>query len=355
MKKKILLLRLDAIGDFVLFTSVLPELRKLYKDYYITLAVNPTVYPMARNCPYVDTIIEIDQIKYATDIKYVADVAKQLKGKFDIVINTMYTRTWQSDNIIARTHAPIKIGFQCVDKDSERNRRLEEEILYTHLVPTETEWMFELDRYKNLLNEIGAPITGRSLKPELWISTEDRKWANDFIKTNFNSSNKFAILCPGAGFDTKLWLSKSFAKVADYIIEKIQMSVVIAGSEKDKKLASEIMTNTKNRTYDLTGKITLNQFTALVENSSMYCGIDTAGFHIAWTLGIPTIGIFGGGHFGRFTPTLPPVIIVYHKMDCYNCYWNCIYNEAKCITSINANNVIDKIEHLLRTTKTEKK
>jgi len=126
------------------------------------------------------------------------------------------------------------------------------------------------------------------------------------------------------------------------------MHIVIVGSEKDKALASSIMVNTKNKIHDLTGKITLNQFAALAEQSSLYLGIDTAGFHIAWTLGIPTIGIFGGGHFGRFTPSLPHVRIIHHKMDCYNCYWHCIYDGTKCITSITPENVITAIDQLLR-------
>jgi ADP-heptose:LPS heptosyltransferase len=347
VKKRILLLRLDAIGDFVLFTSILPHLRKIFQDDHLTLILHPAVAPLAEHCPYVDTIIEIDQKQYAVDENYAEEITKKVRGQFDVAINTMYTRTWQSDNIIARTHAPVKIGFQCMDIDSEQKRRMNEEILYTHLVHTTKEWMFELDRYKQFLDEIGVRVTEQNLKPELWISDKDKLWTKNFIQANLPTT-KFTIMCPGAGFDTKLWSSQSFARVADYLIENKSMTVVIAGSEKDKTLASSIMAKTKNKIYDLTGKMSLNQFAALAEHSSLYLGIDTAGFHIVWTLGIPTIGIFGGGHFGRFTPSFPHVKIVHHKMDCYNCYWHCIYDETKCITYITPENVIAAIDQLLQ-------
>jgi len=199
MKKRILLLRLDAIGDFVLFTSMLPHLRNKFQDDHITLILHPDVAPLAEYCPYVDNIIVIDQKQYAVDRNYAEEIVKKVQGQFDVTVNTMYTRTWQSDNIIARTHAPIKIGFQCVDTDGEQKRRSNEEILYTHLVHTTKEWMFELDRYKQFLGEISAPVPEQNLKPELWISDKDKLWAKNYIQANLPSKNKFTILCPGAG------------------------------------------------------------------------------------------------------------------------------------------------------------
>jgi len=348
MKLRVLLLRLDAIGDFVLFTGVLPYVRKHFQNNAITLVVDPIVAPLAEGCPYVDEIITIDQQRYATEKHYAGEIARKVRGKFEVAINVMYTRTWQSDNIIARTHAPVKIGFQCLDQDGQQERRLTEQVLYTHLVQTTNEWMFELDRYKQFLIGIGAPVSEQSMKPELWISEKDNQWAKDFVEAKFAATGKFAVLCPGAGFDSKLWSSGSFARIADYLIEDLSLPVVIAGSEKDKELASGIIVNTKNRIHGLTGKINLNQFAALVKQSSIYVGIDTAGFHIAWALGIPTIGIFGGGHFGRFTPSLPHVQIVHHAMDCYNCYWHCIYDETKCISSVTPEKVIHAIEQLMQ-------
>ncbi len=346
MNRRVLLLRLDAIGDFILFTSALPHLRQLFRDDKITLVVHPLVAPLANNCPYVDEVWHIDPERYATDSVYVAQVSRHFGGNFDIVVNTMYSRTWQSDDIAARTHAPVKIGFACLDNDGRREIRTQDQALYTTLVASPEEWMFEIERYRLLLNALGMPPDAESLQPVYWIRDEERAWADKYIANTF-PDKKFAVLSPGAGFDTKLWSNEYFAAVADWLIGKFGMNVVIAGSAKDKSLAQGIQKLSKQSLYDLTGESSLNQFAALIERASLFVGIDTAGFHFAWTSGIPSVGIFGGGHFDRFTPSVPHARIVHVPMDCYRCYWHCIYDEIKCITSITPEMVKKEIEGVM--------
>ena len=123
-------------------------------------------------------------------------------------------------------------------------------------------------------------------------------------QTHYRIKNS-RVLSPGAGFDIRYWSNESFAAVADWMIEKFGMNVVIAGSVKDRSLAQGIQKLSKQKLYDLTGESSLDQFAALVGRASLFVGIESAGFHFAWTLGIPAVGIFGGGHFGRFTPSVP--------------------------------------------------
>jgi heptosyltransferase-3 len=351
MKRRVLLIRLDAIGDFVLFTAALPSLRDAFAGDSITLTVHPDVAPLAGSCPYVDEVLVIDQHRFAADPEYARGIAGQVRGQFDIVVNTMYTRTWQSDNIAARTHAPVKIGFECLDDDGELRRRKGEQVLYTRLVRTNEKWMFELKRYQQLLTLLHVNPKGKMLQPELWIRSDERAAVDRLLDRNPGSAPQYAVLCPGAGFDLKYWSSESFARVADWVIESFGMKMVVAGSEKDRPLASHIASHMKRPLEDTTGSLTLKQFAALVEGASLLIAVDSAGFHIAWALGIPAVGIFGGGHFGRFTPPVPHVRIVTVPMECYGCYWHCIYDEAKCITQITPALVTSEITSLLQNRK----
>ncbi len=351
MKNRVLLLRLDAIGDFVLFTSILPYLRKKFGDDFLSLVVNPIVEPLAEGCPYVDEVWSLDERRYNNDINYKKEVITKLDGEFDIAINAKYTRTAFSDNIVARTHAPVKIGFECIDKDGQETRRNKEQILYTALVRSQQEWMFEIERNIQLLYALGVQVEKRNLMPVFWIQANNKMIVSNLVDGILKDNNHLAVICPSAGFDTKLWSADAFAAVADQLIKKYQMNVIFTGSEKDIQCSAKIMELMKQKAYDLTGALTLPQFVELIKRANFFVGIDTAGFHIAWALGIPTIGIFGGGHFGRFTPTLPNVRIVNVPMDCYNCYWHCIYDEVKCITSITPGMVIEKIDEVLKVEK----
>ena len=59
--KNILLIRLDEIGDVVLMTPLLREMRSNYPEADITLIVKPQVYNLVELCPYVNKVMTFDR------------------------------------------------------------------------------------------------------------------------------------------------------------------------------------------------------------------------------------------------------------------------------------------------------
>lgn len=343
-------MKLDAIGDVALFTSVLPHLRAHYSTDTITLGVNPAVSSLVQGCPHVDHIVLIDQMKFAVDPRYSREITAAIRSKYDIVINAKYTRTSQAENIIARTRAPVKIGFECRDRDELFEMRNASQILYTTLVPSKSAWKFEIERYADLLSTLGMEVRGKQLIPDLWLSDKELHWAEKFIRENTPADRPLCIVCPGAGFGSKIWALENYVPVLRTIVERHKYLPIILGSHKDSVAAEEIIRLSDCGALDFTGKLNLREFAVLTSKAGLYVGIDTAGFHLAWIHGIPTVGIFGGGHDTRFIPAKPHVRTVRVPMDCYRCYWHCIYDEIKCITSITPAMVSDAVEELLSST-----
>ena len=60
--KRILVLRLDEIGDVILMSPFLRELRRNLPDAKITLIVKPAVYNLVEHCPYVDNVVRFAPI-----------------------------------------------------------------------------------------------------------------------------------------------------------------------------------------------------------------------------------------------------------------------------------------------------
>src|SRR5690349_2838558 len=58
--RRLLVLRTDAIGDFVLFTPVLRAIRRAHPEYHVTLLVNVCCSNLAESCPYVDETVTFD-------------------------------------------------------------------------------------------------------------------------------------------------------------------------------------------------------------------------------------------------------------------------------------------------------
>lgn len=59
--ENILIVRLDAIGDIILTSGFIREVRKNFPQAHITLIVTPLVVPMVEFCPYVNEVIALDR------------------------------------------------------------------------------------------------------------------------------------------------------------------------------------------------------------------------------------------------------------------------------------------------------
>ena len=108
----------------------------------------------------------------------------------------------------------------------------------------------------------------------------------------------------------------------------------------------------------MAGKTELTELSGLLSLSQLTISNDTGAVHLAAAIGTPMVCILGGGHFGRFVPypklsgQTNSLKVVYHKMPCYGCNWECIYplkkNEpAPCITKISVDAVWEKVKPLL--------
>lgn len=350
MNRRVLVVKLDAIGDFVLFTAVLPHLKRLFARDHIVLGVNPIVAPLAKGCPYVDEIIPIDQARFAAELPYRVEVTDTVRDRYNIVINAMYTRTWQSDNIVARTRASLKVGFDCLDKDGEENRRASDRVLYTQLIPSSGEWAFEHERYSALIRQLSDDDQTLEFVPDLWIDPTERDWGKRFLQERDVDQDHYAIIAPGAGDPIRYWAAEKYAVIATHLVKSYGMNVLILGSSADKALADPILRHSPDGVLDLSGKTGLREMATLISKCKIFIGPESAAFHMAWATGVPAVCVAGGGHFDRFLPRLKYVRIVNHPMDCYRCYWHCIYDEIKCITSITPAMVSDAVEELLSST-----
>ncbi len=57
--RSIVIFRLDRIGDLVLSSPLLRELRNLYPDAHVTLVVSAETHPLFDHCPYVDRVLAL--------------------------------------------------------------------------------------------------------------------------------------------------------------------------------------------------------------------------------------------------------------------------------------------------------
>ena len=352
-KKKILVIRLDAIGDFILWLDAARGLRTLYpaENYEITLLGNQIWTSLAMELPHFDRVWPLNRKKYLLNPMYCINMLRKVhKDGFDLVISPAYSREFKFCDIIARASgAAERIGSV---SDDERIRRWQKQVgnrFYTRLIPAREEPLMELERNAEFLRELGAKNFRASL-PELPVSSA--------VPQGFSAHDYFVIV-PGASSIMKQWPPGNFMELAGKIHATTGWTGVICGDTKEKSLGDAVAKWSDHHSENWAGRTSLKELSAIISGARLVVTNDTSAVHIAAAVSTPVACILGGGHFGRFllyqleaaTDRALPVA-VFSMMDCYGCSWtHCTHaslnHTARCISSITVQQVWDAISDKL--------
>ena len=86
---------------------------------------------------------------------------------------------------------------------------------------------------------------------------------------------------------------------------------------------------------------------ALLDTARLYFGNDTGALHLAAALGRPVVPIFGGGTWPRFQPVAARARTVVQTLPCFDCGWDCYFEDAPCIRTISTASVRRALEGVL--------
>jgi len=227
-EKKLLIVKTDAIGDYILFRNFLKDVRESrnYKNYKIYLLGNSVWKNIFDNLDkkYVDKAIFLDlKSIYSNGNKYRKKFLDELRADyFDTIIYPTYSRNSIIDILISKTNAKEKITFL---GDRENMSYLEKSFLdkfYTKLITTKEK--FEFNRNKEFFKKL--------LKKRINLK-------NPKINIKSKSKNYF-VVNPGASVKFKRWSPENFAKVIDYLIERYKSEIYIVGSKTELKLNKKV-------------------------------------------------------------------------------------------------------------------
>jgi ADP-heptose:LPS heptosyltransferase len=216
-------------------------------------------------------------------------------------------------------------------------------------VTGEDPWIHEFYTTFSFLKFLGCSIqTVDEIKPELWLTADDQP------KIEPKEGQRKTIgLFPGASHSIRSWNVSNFLQFIGYMGSNYQY--VLLGSKDDYKINVQLAEmiaslGTDYKLMDLTGKTTLRELYATISSCSLLVSMETAALHLGIVSNIPTIGIVGGGHYGRFVPWGDPAkhLFMTKKTDCFHCNWKCCKNEVECIKSVSPQEVAFKAAELLQ-------
>jgi ADP-heptose:LPS heptosyltransferase len=197
-------------------------------------------------------------------------------------------------------------------------------------------WEHELWRTKMFLEQCGFSVG--DMTPQFWLSEKD----HEFADLNMPKGKVLGVF-PGSADRFKCWPVDKWKCFVSQ--QKVFKQVVIFGSDNEEELSGQIVQSAESYSvtfFNLAGKTTLRQLAACVKKCSCVVSTDSLGLHIAVAFGIPTVGLIGGHHLGRFYPWGNARINRMASIDCdgVHCNKKCIRERMSCVENIPVETVL---------------
>jgi len=295
MKKKIAVLRANALGDFIFALPALRALKETFPDDEIVYLGKKMHQALLTDRPGpVDRVVVVppypgvgEAEHYEPDAAEVDTFFEQMREEqFDIAIQ-MHGGGGFSNPFVQRLGARLNVGLQAPDAPP-----LDINIPYVIHYS-------EILRYLEVVSYLGAST--RHIAPVITVTDKDLQEARAAIPAQH--SGRIAVIHPGASDPHRRWPAIHFAKVADHLVNE-GYTVYINGVTEEAPVAEAILQNMQQRngTYSLCGKLGICGLTGLLSMADIVISNDSGPLHLAYTLRVPAVGIYWVGNMITGTP-----------------------------------------------------
>ncbi len=344
--KKILVIKLGAVGDLVIASSFFDGLRKNFSKAEIVLLTGQSSYFAIENNPCIDRLLVTDDYSIFNrgsllqPLEFLRVLWALRKEKFDMVF--VLHRAWQFNLLAFLTGAPRRVGFA----------RGREGILLTDMViprPNRNERETYLDLLRVLEIEVSFERTF------YYMSDEEKVFIDLFYERHrLAKDERIITIAPGGGVNaksamiTKRWPVENYIQLTKQLQREMDCTILVLGGPDDREISSHI----ENECPDIIDAtdLTVSEMASIFQRCSLFIGNDSAPLHIACSMGVPSISLFGPTNPLEWAPLEKHNVIFFKNVECSPCFNQGAFPDCDhltCLRSIDAGEVFRKAAELL--------
>lgn len=276
---KILIIRTDRFGEFILNTPVIKAIRQRFPAAYICIVVSPKVQEIVEGNPDINDIMIYDEKAMSGILKSFKLICEIRKRKFDLVVILNPKKKFNIITFLAGI--PVRLGY---------NRKWG--FLLTHKIEDKKflGQKHEVEYNLDLVRRIGIDTEDKSLF--IPISKEDEK-SVDFLLKEYGilKPDSLIALHPWTSDPIKQWPTENFFQLAKRITKEFFSKVIIIGGKEEASQSNKFCEGNKEL-INLTGKLTLRQLAAFLKQCRCLVSGDSGPIHMASAVGTPVVAIF---------------------------------------------------------------
>ncbi|MFA4947304.1 MAG: glycosyltransferase family 9 protein [Candidatus Krumholzibacteriia bacterium] len=271
---KLLVIKLRAVGDVILSTATLPNLRAAFPDATIDFLVERSCRDVIEGNDQIDNVIVFSKTG-TNSARILLDLRR---ARYDLVIDLFGNP--RSALMTFASGARHRVGYDFRGRSYAYNILVKPRGAEVHNVE------FNLDA----LRRIGVPVTTKS--PYFPLTEVDRKFAL-LEAGKLGLTGRLAIgVNPGTNRPTERWPAERFAELGALLAGRFDARIYVFWGPGEKPLADAIAGKIGDAAV-VAPRTSLKQLGAMFERCSLVLSNDSGPMHIAAALGVPTVGIFG--------------------------------------------------------------
>ena len=309
--KRILLLRLERIGDLVMALPAIAAVRVLAPSAHVELVVGSWNAQLARAIPSVDEVHTLDAQWLARDGAGLGIAPLLLRGAFawrkkryDLAIN--FEPDVRSNLLIAASGAHWTAGYS----SAGGGPLLDEALQYDPASHT-------ADNAKRLVETVFAAGALPNPAPLILIPEEYHRRARTLLGS---ARRPLVAMHVSGGRPVKQWEPARFADVARRLVAGRGASILLTGAVADRPLVEQVARDLPpGAAIDATGEVDLLTLAALLDACELLVSGDTGPMHIAAAVGTPIVAVFGPSDPRRYAPRGPHDRVVRVDLPCAPC------------------------------------
>lgn len=326
--KRIAVIKTAAIGDTIILSAILAELKHIHPEAEITVICAKSNIAVLKMLPDVD---HIEVFAMGNPLRSLMNV--RALGQFDYVLDF---GPWPRINAIIAwaLKADYKVGFK--RKDTHRHYIYDAKVEHSDKV-------HEIENYRNILR--GAGIVPRGMMPDLRSGASIRE-ANEQYAV-------FHMLPGGSRSKQKCWAETNWCELAEKVNREYGLNILFSGSKGDKTYVDglvQVLEGEGVKAENIAGVYSLAEMGSVLEKAKIVVSVDTGIMHYAAAVGANLIALHGPTSPLRWGPLSEKAVAVNNNTSCQPCLslgfeHKCEHNE--CMQSITVDLVMKEIKTIL--------
>lgn len=338
--ERLLVIRLDHIGDLLCSFPAIRALRRKFANAHISLLVGPWCEEMAQLNEDVDEVIVyrapwFDRQKESkhllSSIEAMLIGARMLKRRrFDAALDLR--GDLRNILLMALSRIPIRVGYSDVGG----------KFLLTHPVKR-NRWQHEIFRAIDVVRAIGCDgyiAETIELRPP---NEALPKVAKTLSELGVDEAPILVVIHPFGGNPAKWWTVDGFVRLCRHLRKRFGAAILLTGSPDELKAVERIRQLSGDGIFNLSGMLSLHELIVLVSLADCVITVDTCTMHFAAALGTPQVIIFSSQvHAVEWAPIQGHHVLLHAPPKCAGCELPvCPLPNHPCMSSITHEHVIE--------------